>query len=84
MNELILLRDENKKLKLQNLRIIKKYKKWKSIFVGPRILHLHHHFMANFRQLTSGEIVPKSSQTPNKLPNCCDLPLVKQVSRVIL
>ena len=30
MNELILLRDENKKLKLQNLRIIKKYKKWKS------------------------------------------------------
>jgi hypothetical protein len=30
MNELVLLRDENKKLKSQNLRIIKKYKKWKS------------------------------------------------------
>lgn len=29
-NELVLLRDENKKLKSQNLRIIKKYKKWKS------------------------------------------------------
>ena len=30
MNELVLLRDENKKLKSQNLRIIKKYKKWQS------------------------------------------------------
>jgi len=30
INELVLLRDENKKLKSQNLRIIKKYKKWKS------------------------------------------------------
>ena len=30
MNELVLLRDENKKLKSHNLRIIKKYKKWKS------------------------------------------------------
>jgi hypothetical protein len=30
MNELILLRRENNYLKLQNLRIIKKYKKWKS------------------------------------------------------
>jgi hypothetical protein len=39
---------------------------------------------ANFFQLTSGEIVPKSSQTPNKLPNCCDLPLVKHLSRVKL
>ena len=30
MNELVLLRDENKNLKSQNLRIIKKYKKWQS------------------------------------------------------
>ena len=31
MNELVLLRAENTSLKAQNLRIIKKYKKWKSI-----------------------------------------------------
>lgn len=31
MNELLLLRAENNYLKTQNLRIIKKYKKWKSI-----------------------------------------------------
>lgn len=38
MNELIVLRDENKKLKLQNLRIIKKYKKWKSNSIDVTIV----------------------------------------------
>ena len=39
MNELILLRAENTSLKAQNLRIIKKYKKWKS--VSPSFTHYH-------------------------------------------
>lgn len=37
MNELVLLRAENISLKAQNLRIIKKYKKWKS--TSPSISH---------------------------------------------
>jgi hypothetical protein len=37
MNELVLLRAENTSLKAQNLRIIKKYQKWKSI--SPSITH---------------------------------------------
>ncbi len=39
MNELILLRAENTSLKAQNLRIIKKYKKWKS--VSPSFTDYH-------------------------------------------
>lgn len=39
MNELVLLRAENTSLKAQNLRIIKKYKKWKS--VSPSFTDYH-------------------------------------------
>lgn len=59
MNELILLRAENTSLKAQNLRIIKKYKKWKSVSPSFTDYHSLSDYDSDSEYESDSEIVTK-------------------------